>query len=229
MIVVVGLPALRLGNPPTAGGRASEVALEATRRGSRVELIGACGDDRDGDALLIALATAGIGHAATLRDPSRPTPVLPVDDASAVDDDEDDGLAISLLAEAPETDAHADPPASVVLRPSLDRADIALGLAYLTSFEVLVVTDDIASEALPAALEAAAWSSAHLVLLVADAMAVPADLPASSTVLAAPAEADGGAFGSLIGAYAAALDAGASPGDAFATATTGWEALAGPG
>jgi hypothetical protein len=223
MIVVVGHPVLRSGNPPTAAGRAAEIALEAAGRGSRVELIGACGDDPDGDVLLIALATAGIGHAATLRDPARRTPVLGFglgpDDDDAADDDPDP---------SPFVDEPTPPAANDVARPSLDGADVALGLAYLTSFEVLVVTDDVSPDALPAAIEAAAWSGAHLVLVFAEGASMPAGLPPNSTALAAPGEADDGAFGRLVGAYAAVLDTGASPADAFTAATgaAGWEAFA---
>ena len=230
MIVVVGHPVLRAGMPPSAGGRAAEIALEAARRGSRVELIGACGDDPDGDVLLIALSAAGVGHAATLRDAARRTPVLAAGTASVPDDDDADfdaslGTA-SLLADEPAID---DPPDAA--RPSLDPADVALGLAYLTSFEVLVVTDDVSSAALPAAVEAAAWSGAHLVLLLSEGVPMPAGIPAESTALAAPRAVDEGAFGRLVGAYAAGLDAGASPADAFAAATgaAGWEALAAGG
>jgi hypothetical protein len=219
VIVVVGHPALRAATPPAAGGRAAEVALEAARRGSRVELIGACGDDPAGDALLIALAGAGIGHAATLRDATHPTPVLA--DASAPDDDDADDET-SLLAM--DGDAGVAPPAPRPSGPTLDAADVALGLAYLVSFEVVVVTDDVSAAVLPVAIEAAGYAGAHLVLLVRDGGAIPPSLPAAATALAAPAGMDGGAFGALVGAYAAALDGGASPADAFAAATgaAGW-------
>jgi hypothetical protein len=231
VIVVVGHPALRPGTPPAAGGRASEVALEAARRGSRVELIGTCGDDRAGDALLIALASAGIGHAATLRDPARLTPVLaplPVEDAEDADDEASSVLAADppTRAAGPDTPGGPDAPGGPP-RPTLDAADVALGLAYVTSFDVLVVTDDVAPTVLPAAIDAAAYAGAHLVVLVPDGEAVPADLPDAATALAAPGEADEGAFGALVGAYAAALDHGAAPGEAFAMAAgaAGWEAL----
>ena len=36
-----------------------------------VEIVGRVGDDPDGDALMIALARAGVGHVAVLRDPAR--------------------------------------------------------------------------------------------------------------------------------------------------------------
>jgi hypothetical protein len=227
VIVVVGNPAWRDAAPGAPAGRACEVALEAARRGSRVELVGRCGDDAAGDALLIALAAAGVSHAAMLRDPSRPTPV--VAPASA----DDDALSLDELTLASDpgdraADARQDVlAADASMRPRLDAADVALALEYLTAFEVLVVTDDVPVEILPVAVEAAAFASAHLVLLVPDGRIVPDALPAAATALAAPDGADEGAFAALVGAYAAGLDGGATPAAAFAGATgdAGWEAL----
>jgi hypothetical protein len=223
VIVVVGNPAWRAADPAGPAGRACGVALEAARRGSRVELVGKCGDDAAGDALLIALTVAGVGHAAMLRDPSRVTPIVAVsivdDDASALDATPvGDGQSAAGL-DGVVTDA--------ALRPRLDAADVALGLEYLTAFEVLVVTDDVPVDLLPVAVEAAGFASAQLVLLVPGGGAVPETLPAAATALAAPLEADEGAFASLVGAYAAQLDGGATPAAAFAAATgaAGWEAL----
>lgn len=214
MIAVVGQPALRDSSPPSAGGRASEVAIEAVRCGSRVELIGTCGEDSAGDALLLALAAAGVGHAATLRDPARATPVIA---APPTDDGDAEPTAGPDATEYAHDSGH----------PTLDAADVALGLAYLTSFAVLVVTDDVPPAALRAAIEAATFSGAHLVLLVADGTPLPDGLPEAATALAAPAADDEGAFGTLVGAYAAGLDLGATPAAAFADATgrSGWEAL----
>jgi len=83
MIVVVGLPAYAdspAGGSPDgekcAGGMAVEVAAWAQRRGGQVELVGKVGEDGAGDAVVLALGRLGIGHAALLRDPVRPTPVL---------------------------------------------------------------------------------------------------------------------------------------------------------
>ena len=114
--------------------------------------------------------------------------------------------------------------------PRLEPADVALGLEYLTDFSVLVITDDVPEVALPAAIDAAGFAGAHVVLLVPPGRAVPALLPLDATVLAAPAEADEGEFGTLVGAYAAALDGGVSSREAFAVAIgdAGWEALAPP-
>lgn len=80
MIVVVGLPAYADGpdGEECAGGLAVEVAAAARRRGGTVELVGKVGNDGTGDAVVVALGRLGIGHAALLRDPARPTPVLTV-------------------------------------------------------------------------------------------------------------------------------------------------------
>ena len=67
--------------------------------------------------LIVALGRLGIGHAALLRDPIRPTPVLA---APAADDEaaelEADGTEARLLPENPEA------------RPSLEAADVELAL-----------------------------------------------------------------------------------------------------
>ncbi|CAN5778346.1 hypothetical protein BH24CHL6_BH24CHL6_09690 [soil metagenome] len=72
MILVIGRPGL----DERGGllGSAALVALAAAQAGARVELVGSVGDDADGDAVALALAQAGIGHAALLRDPAGATP-----------------------------------------------------------------------------------------------------------------------------------------------------------
>ncbi|HYO42123.1 MAG TPA: hypothetical protein VES19_02890, partial [Candidatus Limnocylindrales bacterium] len=192
-------------------GRAPEIAMAAAARGAQVEVVGRVGDDRAGDALVIALAGAGVGHAAVLRDPVHATPILV---PAPVDDDPD-----------PFAD---DPP--VASRPAgggprLEPADVALGLSYLTSFDVLIVTDDVPAIALPACVEGMQFADAHLVVIVPPGGLPPETLPADATVLAAPDVADDGAFAALVGAYAAAVDAGEEPAAAFriATGAVGWE------
>ena len=75
MIVIVGNPGWRVRDPVGPVGRTCEIALAAAGRGSGVEIVGRVGDDRAGDALMVALAKAGVGHVAVLRDPSHPTGV----------------------------------------------------------------------------------------------------------------------------------------------------------
>ncbi len=222
MIVVVGNPAWRAADPGAPAGRACDIAIEAARRGSHVELVGRAGDDPAGDALLLALTRAGVGHVAMLRDPARATPIAvpaaedkrgEVDQFPAADDAGGDGAA--TIAPAPGDG------------PTLDAADVSLGLGYLTAFNVLVVVDGVPASIAPVAADAADYAGAHLVLLIAPDGVEPEGVPDAATVLVAPSSANEGAFAALVGAYAAALDSGAMPRDAFAGAAqdSGWEAL----
>jgi len=206
MIVVVGVPAWNGSEPGGPAGLACELAIAAASRGRKVELVGRIGDDEPGDALLIALARAGVGHAAVLRDPSRATPVV------AGPSEPDDPLG--------EADPGVDPSATV---PRLEPADVSLALSYLTAFAVLVVTHDVPQAAVPAALDGAAFAGAHVVLLLAAGTAAPEGLPTASTVLAVPQGRESGAFGTVVGVYAEGLDAGLDPGRAFRSAIGDWE------
>jgi sugar/nucleoside kinase (ribokinase family) len=214
MIVVLGSLALREAPAATPVGRAPEIAIAAAARGATAEVVGRVGDDRAGDTLLIALAGARVGHAAVLRDPVHATPLVAPPSA----DDDPDPFA---------EDAPA-PVAATGGGPRLEPADVALGLSYLTSFGVLVVADDVPAAALPACIEGAQFAGAHLVVLLASGRRPPATLPADATVLVAPVDADDGAFAALVGAYAAAVDAGEEPAAAFriATGAVGWETAA---
>ncbi|OGO55956.1 MAG: hypothetical protein A2V85_03995 [Chloroflexi bacterium RBG_16_72_14] len=218
MIVVVGTAAWDPGPPAVPAGRACSVALAAAGQGARVELVGRIGDDAAGDDLLLALARAGVGHVAVLRDPSRATPMAA---RPAVDDDSMDDEAAGEPAES-----GSEPGAASVAMPDaprLEPADVALGLQYLTSFEVLVVTEEVPASVLPACVEAAQYAGARLIVSVPASGAEPTDLPPDATVLAAP-ESDGEAFAGLIGSYAVALDRGDAPEAAFGAATSGgWE------
>lgn len=218
MITVVGTPAWRASDPPGPAGRACEIALAAAALGARVEMVGRVGDDPSGDALLLALARASVGHAAVLRDPTRATWLVT---PPAAPDDETPFAALDPGVQ----------PAIEPLRdgPCLDPADVALGLRYLTAFDVLVVTDELPAAVLPAAADAAAFAGARLVVLVAPGGDGGA-FPPEALVLEAPGP-DDGAFGALVGALAVAVDRGQSPEEAIRTATSagGWEAVAGGG
>ena len=239
MIVVVGVPAWRAADPAAPAGRACEVAIAAAQRGARVELVGRTGDDPAGDQLLLALTQAGVGHVAMLRDPARATPIIEAeaegDVESAVEGDvELDVEPGAGLPDGPGRAADAETGAATATgmpapdrTPVLEPADVSLGLGYLTAFGVLVVTDDVPEAVIPASIEAAAFTGAHLVLLVPAGGIAPGSLPGASTVLAAPIGNDGAAFAALVAAYAASLDVGVAPADAFAAATgdSGWEPL----
>ncbi len=211
MIVVVGSLAWRDAPEPSPAGRAPEIAVAAAARGAHVEVVGRVGDDRVGDALVIALNGAGVGHAAVLRDPVHGTPVLAPPSA----DEDPDPFSDDVPGPVPSAGG-----------PRLEPADVSLRLSYLTSFAVLVVADDVPAAALPACVDGAQFAGAHLVLLVPPGRRPPGTLPVDATVLAAPDVADDGAFAALVGAYAAAVDAGEPPAAAFraAAAGVGWEA-----
>ncbi|MFI5258107.1 MAG: PfkB family carbohydrate kinase [Candidatus Limnocylindrales bacterium] len=217
MIVVVGLPAYA-DSPDCegcAGGLAVEVAAAAKRRGGAVELVGKIGDDGAGDAVVVALGRLGVGHAALLRDPARPTPVLA---AEAADDD-----AAELDAAVPEARLL---PESAESRPALEAADVELALRYLPQAGVIVLADPLPESAVAAGAEGADFAAARLIVLVPAGL-TPPPLPAAATVLEAPAH-DDGSFGRLVGIFAGALDAGVEPAAAFkeAVAASGWEAIA---
>lgn len=78
MIVVLGRPGLGLpgadGRRPL-GGIAAVVARTLAAGGRRTEIVGAIGEDADGDRVAVELGRAGVGHAALLRDPAGQTPV----------------------------------------------------------------------------------------------------------------------------------------------------------
>lgn len=202
-------------------GRACSIALAAANRGARVELVGRVGEDAAGEALLLALARAGVGHAAVLRDPVHPTPVVapaPPDDADQEGDED-----VSPLGEA--GPAVPPPPDG----PRLEGADVDLAIRYLEPSGVMVVADDVPADALAAAVEAGRYAGTRLVVLLAGsgpgAGTVPSGLPEDATVLVAPDADDEDAFARLVGAYAAALDGGADASAAFeAAAAEGWEA-----
>jgi hypothetical protein len=217
MIVVIGLPAY-VDSPDgerCAGGLAVEVASAAQRRGSMVELVGKVGNDGAGDAVVVALGRIGIGHAALLRDPILPTPVMETspgsDDEAEVDAE---GSTARLLPDSP------------AARPGLEAADVELALRFLPAANVVVVADAMSEATTAAGVEGAAFSAAKLVVLVPAGATAPT-VPAEATVLEAPVD-DDGSFGRLVGAFAGALDAGVDPGSAFAEAVkaAGWEPAA---
>ncbi|HVQ22713.1 MAG TPA: PfkB family carbohydrate kinase [Candidatus Saccharimonadia bacterium] len=75
MIIVLGRPSIENGPiGPRPAGMAATVAMAIAAAGGRVELVGTLGDDAPGDAVAIALARAGVGHAALLRIPGTSTP-----------------------------------------------------------------------------------------------------------------------------------------------------------
>lgn len=174
--------------------------MAASAEGGRVELVGSVGDDPDGDLIAVELARAGVGHAALLRDPAGTTPRSTEDEGTDADT------------------ADARP------LPRLDTGDVDLGLHYLAEIQVLVVAEPLAPEALRVVADAATYHDAALVVVAEPGAQASDEFPATATVLEMPAE-DSGAFVALVGRYAALLDSGRAPAEAWQDAIDagGWE------
>jgi len=240
VIVVVGLAALRT-TPSGFGqavGAAPGIAAAATAEGAAVEIVTKIGEDGAGEELLLALGRAGIGHLAALRDPTQPTS-LAINDAEAPEDDLD--LISIVLAEGESATAGGSdaarvgstpepPPGSVGSSPSmiLEPADVALGLQYLREYRVLVAVEPLGEAGAAVVAEAAAFAGATLVVVAQPGVVVDPAY-AAATLLEAPVDDRDGAFAGLVGRYAAALDRGIAPAEAFRAATSagGWEAASG--
>ena len=214
MIVVIGSPQARqTAQGIAASGVAVTVGRVAAAAGAEVQLVGKVGEGPVGDAVLLSLAHDRVGHVAVLRDASTPTPLAP-------DGSGDDAVL------GPEGDEPKDPHPDEAARPTLDSGDLELALRYLPDYRVLVVADPLDETTLATVAAAGRWSGAQLIVVVASGATAPG-LPEDATVLEAPAIDADGAFAAVVGAYAAALDRGASPADAFASASagSGWSAV----
>src|SRR3954454_19508280 len=108
MVVVVGVPVWRAGEARGPDGMAARIAIAAATAGASVELVGRVGDDPTGDALVVGLAQAGVGHVAVLRDSGRETPVVVPPDAAG-DMAADDAM---IGAAVEEGDAQVEVPAT---------------------------------------------------------------------------------------------------------------------
>jgi len=203
VIVVVGNPVARaaVDGPALAAGLPVRVAIAAVAAGATAQIVGRVGEDPAGEAALLDLARHGVGHAAILRDPSRPTPVL----AAPGDDDALDADGSSL--EAPFAAGAS----------TLDAADLKLAFDYLPEYSVIVVAEPLAPATLAIAVGAAAWSGSALVVVGSGGLE---GLPENATVFEPPADGDpDGAFAAMVGAYAAGLDRGEDPRAAFDAAS----------
>ena len=84
-----------------------------------------------------------------------------------------------------------------------------LGLRYLTEFGVLVLAESVGAEVVAVVAEAARWGEARMILVIGGGGGrSPTDLPGDAIVLEAPDADPDGAFASMVGALAAALDDG---------------------
>lgn len=225
MIVVVGSPiAEPAGENVEAGGLAARVALGAARAGAAVEVVGRVGEDAAGDQVLLSFAAGGVGHVAVLREAGQLTPAVAPDLGESPSPD-GPVLAATVL----EDDDVDDMDHGRGLPPglSVDAADVELALRYLPDYRVLVLAADLDPAATEAAVAAAGWSGAALVVLIASD-GDTAVFPPSATILARPADDRDGAFAATVAAFAVALDRGVDPSEAFATAqrAAGWAAVA---
>lgn len=228
MIVVVGQPVLRnLGDRVVAAGSAARIATAAAAGGSSVQLVGKVGEDPDGDVLVLALAAAGVGHVALLRDPSRRTPRLVSSAREVGETGETEEAGEGAFDEA--LDGEPEPariePTDAADRPALDPGDIDLGLRYLTEFSVLVVAVPVDDAVASIVSAAAGWASAALIVLVDEGATPTTGLPPDAIVLQAPPPDPDGPFDILVGDLAASIDRGVPAGDAFRDllVAAGWE------
>jgi len=230
VIVVIGSPSYE---PPEGvaadgvGGLGAAIARAAADEGAVVQFVGKVGDDAAGDALVLALARDGIGHVAILRDASRPTPIViaPLPGEQVEEPATEVGALISDADETLEVEsASVTLPVEIDARPRLEAADLELALRYLTEFAVIVAADALDQESAEVVGAAAAYVGAHVVAVVPPGER-PAQALIGATVLEGPAADPDGAFARVVADYAAALDAGSPPGDAFhqVVARDGWE------
>jgi hypothetical protein len=220
VIVVVGSPVVGVTDAGLrAAGMAAGIARAAAAAGSEAQLVGKVGEDPGGDAVLLDLAAALVGHVAILRDPSRPTPAARPPLPEEPDPfDEADGEPAA---------AHDQGTVTQQDGLSLEPADIELALRYLPDYRVLVIAEPLPEASLRVALAAAGWNGAALVVIVPAGSTQPS-AGADATVIEAPADDPDDAFAGIVGAYAAAIDRGEEPAEAFATASSsvGWSAVA---
>ena len=205
MIVVVGSPRARPAESGSvvAAGLAADIALAAAAAGEAVQIVGRVGEDATGEAALLDLARRGVGHVAVLRDAARATPV---DEPAPGPDDADDV-----------DDAGPGPVGAPTDAPTIDAADLELALRYLPDYRVIVIAEPIAADVLRVAAAAVGWSGSSLIVVgeTSDTTGLPDDV----TVFAQPAADPDGAFAAMVGTYAAGLDRGEHPRDAFRAAS----------
>jgi hypothetical protein len=108
--------------------------------------------------------------------------------------------------------------------PRLEAADVELGLNYLVECRALVLAEVPDDEVLAVARGAAAYHSAHLILLLEAGRKAPNEVLPQTTVMEVPAD-DEGAFAELVGRYAAGLAVGEDSARAWESAvrSVGWE------
>lgn len=110
---------------------------------------------------------------------------------------------------------------AAVLRRSggrLEAPDVALALRYLPDVRVIVPVG-LEADVAAAAFDGAAWAGATVVAVLGAGAELPPGLPDSAVVFEAPAAGRSSTgFATLVGRFAAALDAGTEAGAAFGLA-----------
>jgi sugar/nucleoside kinase (ribokinase family) len=205
VIVVIGelVARTREQNGVEPAGPAAGVALAAVAAGARVEIVSRVGDDPPGDAVVLGLAHAGVGHVATMRNPGYRTPVLAAPSQSV-----DPGGDTEIVREG-------DP--SATQAPPLDAPDVGLALRYLSDYRVIVLMHPTDPGIVREAAGAAGWAAAHLVVVTSDAADGLGDVADAALVVTADPDAEG--FAAHLGRYAAAVDAGQQLDTAYAALT----------
>ena len=99
------------------------------------------------------------------------------------------------------------------LRPAFDPADATLAWRYLPEMAVIVAVH-LEAGVLAEAVAAASWAETALIVVVPVAAGVPPGLPPDAVTLELD-DSDDSAAGAAIGRYAAALDRGDAPRDAY--------------
>lgn len=114
----------------------------------------------------------------------------------------------------------------------LEATDVDLALRYLTECSVLVLADPAPLDLVRVVVAAAGWTGSALIVVNRAGEPAAPDLPGDAIVFEAPWADPDGVFAMMLGAFAAALDAGEDPADAFrsSVASGGWtSASAEPG
>src|SRR3954449_9138243 len=156
MIAVVGSPtATRRPVGVGAAGLAVAIGRAGVAAGASVQLIGKVGEGPDGDAILLDIASAGIGHVAVLRD-LEPVAVVDLDAAR------EPGPSIEAADLADIDDHEGDRETPTASGPGLDAGDLELALRYLPEYAVVVIAQALDAPALEAVVAAAGWAGARL-------------------------------------------------------------------
>jgi hypothetical protein len=173
-----------------------------------IVVCGELGDRRDGGVSAAAVARRAVPAGASVQ-------VVGV----VSDDAAGDRLLLELAG-------HAVGHAAVLREPArdLEAADLELALRYLPDIRVIVVVA-MPPAVVRAASDHAGWSGTELIVVqrsgrgdATEGLKLP-ETPDSAIVLEAPASDPDGSFAGLVGMFAARLDSGATPADAWAATT----------